>query len=428
MTALFQSMKIKGKLLTAFGAVLFLSSILAGWGYYSINRIMEIRSIEKAFKDISSNALKMRKSEKDFLARDTKSEDFMATGKSKYVKDIDQLVHAEDSLITSLLNSKWATKLEIQDEMAELNKNIGIYHETFNKIVKAYRQRGFKDYGDEGELRKAIKEIENSQYKIDLVQLLTLRRIEKDFFLRKEMKDVETFRAEVKEWKAKLDNGTRGLAVKDKLTVYETNFNEVVKSEEIIGLNETSGLTGEMRSNIQNIEPVIQKLEEMIELRSQELAFQTTITFAIVFLIELIIGIVLAIQFSNRITASIQTIREAAVKLSEGIIPRQLTVTTKDELGETQSSVNDLIHSLNDSVEVANLVSKGNIYSAQIAAKTKLKNGELDNALKNMIKKLSETVLSITKGAEEISYGSIEITKSSQVVAQGATEQASSLE
>ena len=41
--ALFQSMKIKGKLLTAFGAVLFLSSILAAWGYYSINRIMEIR-------------------------------------------------------------------------------------------------------------------------------------------------------------------------------------------------------------------------------------------------------------------------------------------------------------------------------------------------------------------------------------------------
>jgi methyl-accepting chemotaxis protein len=428
MNALFQSMKIKGKLLTAFSAVLFLSSILAGWGYYSINRIMEIRSVEKTFKDISSNALKMRKSEKDFLSRDIKSEDFMSTGKSKYVKDIDQLVHDEDSLITSLLNSKWSSKLDIQDEMAELNKNIGTYHETFNKIVKAYLQRGFKDYGDEGELRKAIKEIENSQYKIDMVQLLTLRRIEKDFFLRKDMKDVEAFRAEVKEWKAKLDNGTRGTSIKDKLTTYETNFNEVVKGEETIGLTESTGLMGEMRSNIQNIEPVIQKLEAMIEVRSQELAFQTTITFAIVFLLELIIGIVLAIQFSNRITSNIMIIREAAVKLSEGIIPEQLVVTTKDELGETTQSVNDLIHSLNDSVEVANLVSRGNIYSAQIAAKTKLKNGELDNALKNMIKKLSETVQNITKGAEEISFGSIEITKSSQVVAQGATEQASSLE
>jgi methyl-accepting chemotaxis protein len=428
MTALFQTMKIKGKLLTAFGVVLFLSSILAGWGYFSISRIMEIRAIEKTFKDISANALKMRKSEKDFFMRDIKNESFMAGGESKYVKDIDNLVQVEDSLITSLLTNKWSSKLEIQDEMAELNKSLGVYHETFNKIVKAYRQRGFKDFGDEGELRKAIRDIENSQYRIDMVQLLTLRRIEKDFLLRKDMKDAEAFQAEIKEWKGKLDNSTRGLAVKERLTVYETNFLEVVKGEEVIGLNENSGLMGEMRSNVNKIEPVIQTLEQMIEVRSQEMAFQTIITFAGVFLLELIIGIVLAIQFSNRITANIQTIREAAVKLSEGIIPDQLIVSTQDELGETQKSVNDLIHSLNDSVDVANLVSKGNLFSAQQAAKTKLKDGELDNALKNMIKRLAEIVQSITKGSEEISYGSAEISKSSQVVAQGATEQASSLE
>jgi methyl-accepting chemotaxis protein len=426
--AIFQNMKIKGKLLTAFSVVLFLSSILAGWGYYSINRIMEIRSVEKTFKDISANALKMRKSEKDFLARDIKNETFMESGASKYVKDIDNLVQVEDSLLTTLLDSKWSSKLDLGDELAGLNKNIGVYHETFNKIVKAYQKRGFKDYGDEGELRKAIKEIENSKYKVDMVQLLTLRRIEKDFFLRKDKKDVESFSAEVREWKAKLDNSKRGLEIKEKLDTYEANFNEVVKGEETIGLTETSGLMGEMRSNIQQIEPVIQKLEAMIELRSQELAFQTIVTFAIVFLVELLIGIVLAIQFSNRITSNIMIIREAAVKLSEGIIPKQLAVTTNDELGETTKSVNDLIHSLNDSVEVANLVSRGNLFSAQQAAKTKLKNGELDNALKNMIKRLTDIVMNITKGAEEISYGSVEITKSSQVVAQGATEQASSLE
>jgi methyl-accepting chemotaxis protein len=90
--------------------------------------------------------------------------------------------------------------------------------------------------------------------------------------------------------------------------------------------------------------------------------------------------------------------------------------------------MNDLIKSLTDSIEVANLVSKGNLFSAQKAAKVKLKDGQLDNALKNMIKKLSEIVLNITRGAEEISFGSVEISKSSQVVAQGATEQASSLE
>ncbi|HEY3429519.1 MAG TPA: methyl-accepting chemotaxis protein [Cyclobacteriaceae bacterium] len=426
--AFFQSMKIKGKLITAFSAVLFLSSILAFWGYYSINRIMEIRAVEKNFNDISATALKMRKAEKDFLMRDITNVDFMATGKSKFASDMDVYVHVQDSLINTLLKSNWSAKLDMAEDLASLNKNISVYHETFDKIVTAYQQRGFKDYGNEGELRKAIKAVEESEYKVDMVQLLTLRRIEKDFFLRKELKDVETFKTEIKEFKAKIANSAAGLAIKEKLNAYEANFLEVVKAEEIIGLDEKSGLTGEMRANIQKVEPIIEKLESVVEVRSQELAFQTIITFVLVFLIELIIGVVVAIKFSNNLTSSIRTVREAAVKLSEGIIPDQLTVTSKDELGETQASVNDLIHSLNDSVEVANLVSRGNLFSAQESAKTKLKDGELDTALKGMIKKLTDIVQDITRGSEEIAYGSIEISKSSQVVAQGATEQASSLE
>jgi methyl-accepting chemotaxis protein len=426
--AMFQSMKIKGKLLTVFGAVLFLSSILAVSGYYSINRIMEIRAVEKTFKDITATALKMRKSEKDFLMRDIKNEAFMASGKSKYASDIDELIHTQDSLIASIQKGKWADKLGIEADLAALNTSIGDYHRTFSKIVEAYQKRGFKDYGDEGELRKAIRGVEEAEYKVDMVKLLTLRRIEKDFFLRKELADAEKFRSEIKELRSSIDNSTRGLAIKEKLTIYETNFNDVVKAEEAIGLDEASGLMGEMRSHIYKIEPIIAKLEELVETRSQEMATQTTLTFGIIFLVELLLGIILATQFSKRLTSSIQTIREAAVKLSEGIIPKELEVKTQDELGETQNSVNDLIRNLTESVEVANLVSKGNLFSAQKAAKTKLKDGQLDNALKNMIKRLTDIVQDITKGAEEISYGSVEISKSSQVVAQGATEQASSLE
>jgi methyl-accepting chemotaxis protein len=422
--SIFKPKKIKGKLLLAFSAVLFLSSVLAIWGYYSINRIMEIRTLEKTFAEISANALKMRKSEKDFLMRDVKNEAFMSGKTSKYVADIEGLIQKEDSLINTLLKSSWSSTLEIEADLVDLNKSLSEYHTTFGKIVTAYRARGFKDYGDEGELRKAIREVEESDARIDDVKLLTIRRIEKDFFLRKDMADVEKFKSEITSLKAKITNA----ATRKMIETYEENFYQVVRGEELIGLTETTGLTGEMRANIYKIEPVIEKLEKIVEVRSQEIAFQTILTFALVFILEIIIGIVLAIKFSNQMTRNILTVREAAVKLSEGIIPQQLVVSTNDELGETQASVNDLIHSLNDSVEVANLVSKGNLFSAQKAAKAKLKDGELDMALKNMIKRLTEIVQDITKGAEEISYGSVEISKSSQVVAQGATEQASSLE
>ena len=410
---MFQNMKIKGKLLSAFGAVLFLSSVLAGWGYFSINRIIEISDVETTFNAINTTALEMRKAEKDFLMRDIRNEEFMKSGESKYIAAMDNLVKAQDSLINQLLESKWSSKLDIQEDLNNLKGSINGYHATFDKITAAYKQRGFKDYGDEGELRKAVRAVEESNYRIDMVQLLTLRRIEKDFFIRKDPADVEKFAAEFEVMVSKLDKSSSGQAIKEKLLAYEANFNSAVKAEEMIGLNEGLGLMGEMRASIYKIEPIIEKLEKLVNTRSEEMVFQTVLTFALVFLLELIIGFVLAIKFSNSLTSNIQYVREAAVKLSEGIIPEQLTIKTSDELGDTQRSVNDLIHSLNDSVEVANMVSRGNLFSAQQAAKTKLKDGELDNALKNMIKKLSEIVLDITKGSEEISFGSVEISKSS---------------
>jgi len=425
---LFQVNRIKGKLLLAFCAVLFLSSILAGWGYFSINRVREIGGIKEDFKTINELVLKMRKAEKDFLMRELSNEKFMASGESKYVVTIDKLMQDEDSLISYLIESRWSEKLNIKQDLVELSKNLAGYHSTFGKVAKAYHQRGFVDHGLEGELRKAIHAVERSDYDINEVRVLTLRRHEKDFFLRKNMENVEKFHQELAKFNAELGNTAGAIAIKEKLAIYEDKFMAVVKLEEAIGFNETSGLMGEMRANVHKIEPALDKLEEIVQTTTKDIVFQTTMTFAIVFVIELIIGIVLATQFSKRLTTNILSIREAAVKLSEGIIPPPLTVNSNDELGETQRSVNDLIDSLNDSVEVANLVSKGKLYSSQQAAKTKLKDGQLDNALKNMIKKLTEIVQDITKGAEEISFGSYEISKSSQVVAGGATEQASSLE
>ena len=426
MKKLFQFRKIKAKLLVAFGALLVLSSILAGWGYYSINHILSIRQVKEEFTNINVIALKMRKAEKDFFMREVTNEKFMATGESKYVKLIDGYIKEEDSIITALLANTWSDKLAIREELALLKQHLEGYNVIFQKIAGAYRQRGFKDHGDEGQLRAAIRDFESAVSESHNVRILTLRRMEKDFFLRKEMEYVEKFNNEIVNFKKVL--GGAKAEVKSKLDLYQTKFNDIVKAEQAIGFTETEGLQGEMRAAVHKIEPLLDEMENTVDKQTREITFRTTITFAVVFIIELIAGLVLALYFSKSLTSNILSIREAAVKLSQGIIPDKLVITTHDELGETQHSVNDVIGSLTDSIDVANLVSRGKLYSAQEAAAVKLKDGELDRALKNMINKLTETVQDITKGANEITFGSYEISKSSQMVAGGATEQASSLE
>lgn len=427
-TNIFQLNKIKSKLLLAFGTVLLLSSFLAGWGYYSINRILEIRKVKEEFMTINEVVLKMRKAEKDFLMREIVSEDFMETGESKYKTAINDYTADQDSIIKYLQNNSWSTELGIQEELASLLTSLNGYHDTFNKIANAYQTRGFKDFGNEGELRAAIKSIENADYKVNMVRLLMLRRHEKDFFLRKDLSYVEKFDEEIEAFKSELGRASFNDDIRAKIDTYETKFHEVVDAEEKIGFDEKSGLMGEMRGYVHQIEPVVDNLLVLVDEQTDAITFNTTITFIIVFLIQLVIGITLAMFFSNSLTTNILSIKNAALKLAEGVIPEPLKVSTKDELGETQKSVNEVIKSLRDSISVANLVSKGNLHSAKKEAANKLKNGELDSALKNMIAKLTDIVQSITKGADEITLGSSEISKSSQVVAEGATEQASSLE
>jgi len=315
--------------MAACGVLLLLCGAPAGCGYFAIIRVAEIGEVETAFNKISTTALQMRTSQNDFLTRDIKNEKFMESGKSKYLSDMRRIAAVQDSIISSLLENKWSAKLDIHKDLTSLKTNFEAYHKTFSKLADAYKKRGLKDFGDEGELRAAVRAVEESDYKIDMVQLLTLRRIEKDFFLRKDMGYVEKFTSEITAFLDKIDNGGKGQELKIKIATYEAKFNAVVKDEETIGLNEKLGLMGEMGSNIYKTEPIIEKLEKLSNVRYRETVFQTILTFALVSLIELIVGFVLAIKFSKSLTSNIQYVRKAAIKLSESIIPEQLEIKTQ---------------------------------------------------------------------------------------------------
>jgi len=328
-----QSRKIKGTVLSIFGVTLFLSIVLAGWGYVSINRITELGEVENAFNIISNTTLEMRKSEKGFLLRDVKNEEFMESGKSKYVSDMDMLVAAQDSIITSLLDNKCAAKLNIHEDLTKLKNNIKAYHSTFGKLTEAYKKRGFKEFGDEGELRVAVRALEESDYKIDMIQLLTLRTIEKDFFIHKDLGYVEKFTTAITSFLDEVDNGGKGQETKIKIVTYEEKFNNLVKAEEIIGLNENLGLVGEMRNKTYKVDPMIGKLEKLIHVRSQKIISQAILIFTMVFLVELIIGLLLVNKFFNVLSSNLQYLRKIAIKISEGIIPKPLEIKTQRRAG-----------------------------------------------------------------------------------------------
>jgi methyl-accepting chemotaxis protein len=119
--------------------------------------------------------------------------------------------------------------------------------------------------------------------------ILELRRDEKDFSARKELKYSDKFNQNMKSAEAQIsmladDFLKVGLSVpelnsmKNILVEYQSQFNEVVSLQKKIGLDPKSGLYGELRKAVHNVEKLIgndnyKLLSEMLQLRRNEKDF-----------------------------------------------------------------------------------------------------------------------------------------------------------
>ncbi|UII31235.1 GAF domain-containing protein [Fulvivirga ulvae] len=363
--------RIKHKLIAAFGAVLALSFLLAGWGYYSINKIMNHQNLNQRIDDISIMVLQLRRAEKDFLMRETTNPEFFQTGKSQYLTVINEITQKLQEELSQLKQHPSSGSMELKDSFDAMRKTIEQYSEKLKQIGETVKERGYKDWGLEGELRKAIHEVENTNFPYDRALMLTLRRHEKDFLLRKELVYPEKFNRDVEEFKLSITNAenTDSSAVfqdqqntiLNNLDNYQSTFNQIVEAEMKLGLNEKSGLRGELRAIVHEMEPLIENLEARIRSTTSSIIDNTLLFFLLVFIVQLGAGLVISIRFSNKLTANIKRIKAGIVTLSQGKFPDEVDIASEDELGETQAATNNLVERIKTAADFTLSIGEGRL-------------------------------------------------------------------
>ena len=137
--------------------------------------------------------------------------------------------------------------------------------------IYLYGERGVAVYRDAAEKARAIAEL-NSKIQ---VELLEGRRAEKDFLLRNDAKkaeaqlqiatavtaDIETLRGKVAAiGKPELARQIEGMSAS--LKKYQSLFATVVEQKQKLGLDEKSGLEGQLRKSVHEIESSVGKLNE----------------------------------------------------------------------------------------------------------------------------------------------------------------------
>lgn len=286
--------------------------IMAALQFSATQHLESLAETRLLISEIESEMLMLRRNEKDFLARkDPKY-------KEKFVNNTHVMQDSIQRLQAALEDNGLDSSLS-----AELKNVTTDYQQKFMAIVDLQNRIGLhpKD-GLYGSLRNAVHQAEEliKAEKDDRLSkdMLTLRRREKDFMLRSDIKYLDKFEKDLAVFHADLTRSNHPDDVKQKITTtmvqYQKDFHALVAAEQEKGLTSKLGVLGAMRSKIHESEEILAQLSEetgqhitgaFSQHRSWSMILAGLISLAIVSVAALIaIGIIRPVQHLAQIMTS----------------------------------------------------------------------------------------------------------------------------
>lgn len=239
-------------------------------------------------------------------------------------------------------------RYNLDKDLAITSKSFEKYDSLFNLILLKQWERGFKDYGLEGGFRDTAHEIEKYNDILPLEKLLSLRRHEKDYFLRNEIVYVEKFNELsneiIQELKSKTSQSRVDLVLY-LLKSYQNTFNKVYKIESEIG-DKNSGLMYELITSQENIESNIERIKKLADAESQEIETSIYINFGFSVTLCIVLSTLMAFIIARLLA-------QPVVRLAEVIEKPLADLLALDNLQEYTSSYSSYeIEKLQEAFEI----------------------------------------------------------------------------
>jgi len=186
-----KNLKISMKLMVLLIIVVLGFGVMSYLLYYSINNVKELAKAETVVTKIETDMLTLRRNEKDFLLRKT------LKYKTKFNANVTIL--NEDAKILIELLSKHSLASTLVNELESI---IFEYQNTFVTLISLQEKIGLSPTdGLYGSLRSTVAKVQDESKKTNDYKLLAsvydLRKQEKDFMLRRDMKYIDKFKSKI---------------------------------------------------------------------------------------------------------------------------------------------------------------------------------------------------------------------------------------
>lgn len=378
-----KSTTIKTKLLLFSGVTLFFISLMLFFSYRNSKQVDSYYSLIGKTKSIETFTLQLRRNEKDFIMRAAKNEGFFETGDIKYINKFKKNFDTTKYILEDCINNQLIENFGLSTKLHNIDSLFDMYNKAFTNYTKAVNEIGYKDWGLVGEMRSSIKQVETEINNYEgrnknllLYQVMKLRRHEKDFLIRLDEQYVEQFNSQIAQTIETLETNKLNIREEEKnaligsITSYHNTFISVVKKYNEIGLNHESGLQGKLRGAVRSVEEPLKLTLAEIQTQS-EVEKNKASTFLMMLLITTSVLILVMITFIYKsITTSIHKTQQAVKELNKGNLAIDISIDTKDELGQLLSDFKTMVDKLKVIIQAVNETS-GIIAHASVEMKTK---------------------------------------------------------
>jgi signal transduction histidine kinase len=328
MAALIQMNSIRIRMLSGFLFLVFLLLIMALASLSLLNQSKRVDQINLSINQLQVLTLNMIKSDNDFFDLDLSAEDYFKTRRSARLRQRDSLNLKIQGRIVGIIEMSNKINYTVKDKLLAIRALEKEYTRKFYELEKLSFERGFKDYGLEGQMRQYAHELERSS--LDIYFVLTLRRHEKDFLLRHDTTYLNTFNRLADALAAKLDKTGKHktLAL---LRQYQTLFNQLARVELLIGLNSNRGLRNELNTLTFQISNQFYNLANYSDDRTTVKQRNISIFYLSILAGALLFSILSALWISKRLSAPIADLSRLMVNATregshlDNILPNAAT-------------------------------------------------------------------------------------------------------
>ncbi len=368
----------------------------------SMSEQQQLESSATELSNLKADILTLRRNEKDFLARkDDKYLEAFVSMAEKAEKDL--------GLLTEKLERAGINAASLQ-EMAQLLK---AYAQSFQSVAELQRQIGYHhEDGLYGSLRATVHAVEEQLTDEPELRasMLMLRRHEKDFMLRRDLKYLQRFDAEVdhfSELSTQYLETELSTSLNSAIKNYALKFKNLVSAEQQKGLDANGGALAKLRTSVHAVEELFEGLNQQLdqEIQSALTSHSRILVITILVISLIIVAAVFLVaysisrplgQFSQEITEIIQN----------KDLTRRLSHDGRDEIAMVAESFNELLSALQGmigkineaSMLVASSAEEMSMITKEVQHSTESQTSEVEHAAV-AVNEMSSTVQEIARNA-----------------------------